>query len=317
MASFEWVADVADGVLKNHALSAKIRGAAIAKTIILPYVQPEPGYGRKSGDTLTITRVRNVAEPTSALVGERDRIPIDTFAQSQVSVTVSGYGRGIEYTAKSELLQHYDQENWMQKKLREQMKLALDTLAATALKTAMISFIPTSLTGGVFDTDGTPSTTALSNVTINHIKVLRDYAADTIHIPGYGEDDHYICLLETKGCRGIRNDPEFQVWHAPQGADAHFTRGKIGMVENVEIIEVNHTQALANDLGSTGQLGEGLFFGDDAAFMATAEDPELRAAIPGNFGLDKAVAWYGVFGMGIVWDTANDGEARIMRITSA
>jgi hypothetical protein len=36
MAGFEWTADVAAGVLKNHALSAKIRGAAIAKTIILP-----------------------------------------------------------------------------------------------------------------------------------------------------------------------------------------------------------------------------------------------------------------------------------------
>jgi hypothetical protein len=175
MAGFEWTADVAAGVLKNHSLSAKIRGAAIAKTIILPYVQPESGYGRKAGDTLTITRVRNVTEPTSAIVGERDRIPIDTFANSQVSVTVSGYGRGIEYTHQSELLSHYDIENWMQKKLREQMRLAMDTLAATALKTAMVSFIPTSVTGGTFEVaGGNPVTTALANVTVNHVKILRD-----------------------------------------------------------------------------------------------------------------------------------------------
>lgn len=317
MAEFAWVPDVASGVLRNHALSEKIRGAAIAKTIILPYVPNEPGYGRRMGDTLTITRVRNMSEPTSALVGERERIPIDTYAQSSVSVTVSGYGRAVEYSHKSELLQHYDQESWMQKKLREQMRLVLDTLAATAMKTCKISYAPTSLSAGTFDTDGTPSTTALVNITVQHVKVLRDYAMDTIHVPGYGEDDRYILLLSTKGCRGIRNDSEFVAWHAPQGAQEHFVRGKIGAVENVDIIEVNHTNALANNKGTGGVLGEGLFFGDDAAFMATAEDPELRAAIPGNFGLDMAVAWFGIFGMGIVWDTANDGEARIIHVTSA
>ena len=42
----------------------------------------------------------------------------------------------------------------------------------------------------------------------------------------------------------------------------------------------------------------------------------LLAAIPAEFGLHKAVAWYGILGMGIVWDTANDGEARIIRLTS-
>ena len=317
MAEFQWVADVAAGVLKNHALSAKIRGAAIAKTIILPYIQPEAGYGRKAGESLTITRVRNVAEPTSAVVGERDRISVDTFAQSQVTVTVSGLGRAIEYSDQSELLSHYDIENWMQKKLREQMKLTLDTMAATALKTAMITFVPTSITGGTFETaGGDPVTVALSNVTVNHVKILRDYAADTIHIPGYGEDDRYILLLETKGCRGIRNDPEFLAWRAPQDAPSSFNKGKIGSIENVDIIEVNHTNALANNLGTGAVLGEGIFFGDDAAFMATARDPELLAAIPAEFGQHQAVAWYGILGMGIVWDTATDGEARIIRLTS-
>lgn len=35
MSDFRWEFDVADGVLKNHALSAKIREAAIAQTKIL------------------------------------------------------------------------------------------------------------------------------------------------------------------------------------------------------------------------------------------------------------------------------------------
>ncbi len=44
MAQFTWEFDVADGVLKNHALSAKIREAAIAQTKFLQFVETEPGF---------------------------------------------------------------------------------------------------------------------------------------------------------------------------------------------------------------------------------------------------------------------------------
>jgi hypothetical protein len=45
-------------------------------------------------------------------------------------------------------------------------------------------------------------------------------------------------------------------------------------------------------------------------------DPELRAAIPGDFGRQKAVAWYGILDFGVIWDTANPGEAKIVHVTS-
>lgn len=48
-------------------------------------------------------------------------------------------------------------------------------------------------------------------------------------------------------------------------------------------------------------------FGDDAVAMAVVVDPELRAAVPGNFGISRAVAWVGVLNFGIVWDTAVAG----------
>jgi len=44
--------------------------------------------------------------------------------------------------------------------------------------------------------------------------------------------------------------------------------------------------------------------------------PELRAAIPGDFGRSKAVAWYGILEFDIIWDTGNPGEARIVHVAS-
>jgi N4-gp56 family major capsid protein len=315
MAEFGWTPDVAEGVLKNHALSTKMREAAIAGTKFQQFCDIEPAYGRRKGDTVTITRIRNVVEPTSARLDERTRIPIDTYAQSTKAIQVTEWGRGVEYTHKAELLTHYDLEDKIQRKLRQQLALVMDTAAAAAFKTAQIKFIPTTLTGGVFDTDGTPSTTALVNVTVSHIKVIRDYLSDTIHCPGYSGDE-YIGLFSTKACRGIRNDPEFiesQKYTSPQ----YLMKGEIGKIENIRIVEVNHTQALANDKGSGGILGEALVFGEDAVTTALVEDPELRAAIPSDFGRGKAVAWYGVMEYGLIWDTANDGEARVIHLTSA
>lgn len=317
MAEFSWQPDVADGVLKNHTLSAKLRDAAIAGTKFVQFCDVEPGYGRKKGEAITITRIRNIAEPTSAKIGERDRIPIDTYAQSSVTITVTEYGRGVEYTHKSELLLHYEPQDRIQRKLRQQLSLVLDTAAAVAFKTAKVTFAPTSLTAGTFETSGTPAVTATVNLTVAHVKTIRDYMSDTIHIPGHNGTDQFICLASTKALRGIKNDPEWMSWRQYADPEMAFFRGEVGMIENIRFIEVNHTQALANNKGTGGVLGEAVFFGDDAVAMAVVEDPELRAAIPGDFGRQKAVAWYGVLEFGLVWDTANDGEARVIRLTSA
>ena len=314
---FTWSLDAPAGVFKNHALSEKVREAAVADAKFMQFVDVEPGYGRRQGDTVTITRSKNIAEPTSAKFGERDRVPIDTFAMSTVSITVSYFGRGVEYTEQSELLSHFDLQDKMQRKLKQQMQQALDTAAAGAFKTAKIKFIPTSLTAGTFDTDGTPSTAATENIQVAHVKTIRDYMADTIHVPGWRGGEEYVCLASVKALRGIKNDPEWSDWRKYiQPGDA-FLKGEVGKIENIRFIEVNHTNALANNKGTGGVLGEALVFGDDAVASAMVVDPELRAAIPGNFGLAHAVAWVGLLEFGLIWDTANDGEARVIHITSS
>jgi hypothetical protein len=126
-----------------------------------------------------------------------------------------------------------------------------------------------------------------------------------------------MCLASTKALRGVKNDPEFLAWKQFGKQDEAFTKGMVGTIENIDFIEVNHTQALSNAKGTGSVLGEAVFFGDDAVAMAVVMDPELRMAIPGNYGLQNSVAWIGMLEFGVIWDTANDGEARIIRVTSS
>lgn len=318
MANFEWQFDAPSGVFKNHSLSSDLRSAAIAEAKFVQFCRPEPGYGRKMGENITIARVSNLTVPTSGQLSEGVKIPEDDLTISSVGITVVEWGRAVPYTSLSDDLGKYDMNSMVQKELMKQMKLVMDGAAATAFKAAKVCAIPTGISYAdvTFDTDGTPSTQALVNLTVGHVERIRDYMYATLNVPGYGGGDEYIAIVSNKAARGIKSDADWQDWHKYTDPEAKF-KGEIGKLEGIRFIEQNNTGALSNGVGSGSILGEGIFFGDDAVAMVVAVDPELRAGIPGDFGRQKAVAWYGVMQFGEVFNTANAGEARIVRLTSS
>lgn len=319
MDEFGWTPDLESGYSSNRVLSSKVREAAIASTLVMPFAETEPGMGAGRGsDTVTIHRIGNLAEPTDPRFEEHDRIPIDRLTTSTRTVTVQYFGRAVPYTHKAQLLAHYDVRDKIQRRLRQQMALSLDTAAAVALKDGMINFIPSSSVAGTFDVDGTPTNTAAANLSVTHVKLIRDYAKDTLHIPGYNGSNKLVCIASTKALRGIKDSPEFIAWNAPQNRDQAFTMPWAGEIEGIRFLEADHVQAFSNNKGTNGVLGEAVFFGEDALAMALVMDPELRAAIPGNFGLSMAVAWLGMLEFVNTWgDSASDGEARTITVTSA
>jgi len=155
MASFQWAFDAPSGVYKSHKLSAGIREASIAETKFMQFVKPEDGYGKKMGDTITITRVSNVAVPTSSVLTENVRISEDEITLSTQAITVSEHGRAIPFTSLAQDLSHLDLRNTIQRKLKDQMKLSLDISASAAAKLGQIKAIPTGISGLTWDTDGT------------------------------------------------------------------------------------------------------------------------------------------------------------------
>lgn len=315
MAQTTWTTDVPSGVMKNHQLSSELRHAAIAETKFLQFVKPEPGYGKNKGESITIQRVSNLAVPTNGRLSETERISEDSIVLSSVAITVSEWGRAVPYTNLLQDLTSFDAENAIQKALMDQMKLVLDSAACDAFQTAKVKAIPNGIASLVFDTDGTASTTATVNLNVYHVEQVRDYMFTTLNIPPY-EGDDYIGLVATKGKRGLMSDPAWQDWHKYTDPQSKYN-SELGRLENIRFIEINNLNALSGSLGSGGVLGEAVIFGADAVVMATAQDPELRAKIPDDYGRSKGVAWYGILEFGLVWDTANAGEARVVHVTSA
>lgn len=305
--AWEW--DAPTGTYRNHFLSSRIRREAAADAQTMRFLEPEPGFGKGKGESVTITRMLQL--PLAGRVGENDRLPSGRPAISTKQVSVSEWGFKIEMTQFEQNLTHFNMQNRFQRMLRDQKRLTMDKMSADALKQTPYKYIPVS-TGGVFDTDGTPSTTADVNLDISDLREIHDELSGTLKVPPF-RNNQYIGILSTKAARGIKNDPEYKDWFAPSTSEPLIS-GRLRDVEGFALFETNHFDAFSNTLGDGGVLGEAIFFGMDAGFLATVEEPELRAGIPEDLGRFREVGWVGTIEAGLTWDEA--AYSRVIHVTS-
>lgn len=317
MATTSWTYDAASGVLKNHALSSKLRFAAIREAKFMQFAMTETGYGKGKGESLTIVRVDALSVPTSDVLNELDTIPEDKFVISLQSVTAVEHGRAVPYTNLYEQLASFDLSSSIQRVLKDQLTLSLDASAAAAAKLGQIKYSPTGISAATVATNGTAGATASANLNTYHVEAIRDLMYSTYNMPRMsGDGADFVAILSTKAKRGIISDPKWEEWHKYTDADSKYA-GEIGRYENIRFIEDNNTAVLSSSLGTGAVLGEAIFFADDAIFMGSVMDPELRAKENTDYGRSKGVAWYGIYGFAQVWsNSANPGQARTVHVTS-
>ena len=233
---------------------------------------------------------------------------------STTSITVTEVGRAVPYTSLSDDLTWYDLENSIQRVLMEQMALTLDTKASAAFQATSLKYDITGTTTGTLSTGGSFSNTSTANLNVFHVEELHDAMFDTYFIPPVANDD-YVAICRTLAYRGLKRDPDWEQWHKYTDPAAKYN-GEVGRIENTRFVVTNHSGALSQ-VGTGSVLGEAIFFGSDAVAMAEVQTPELRAGMPDDFGRSKAVAWYGVLEFGLIWNTANAGEAKVIHVGSA
>jgi len=315
------------GVYKNRALSSRLLYNALARTIFPRFMEPEKGFGKKRGESVTITRALQLAV-ASRISSDIETIPEVNPEQSTVSGTVSLWGLKINTTEFEETLTHYDLRSKNQRLLRNNIQLTLDYLGAETLVSTPIKFIPTS-GGGSWDTDGTASTQATANMTIDQLKTIRRYMSGTLKTPPF-DNGKYVGVFTTQGMGGILDDSDAATWLAPTSSTA-FRRGTVGAdspipggttpmaqfvgtIDNVDLYEVNNLDVFEENLGNSNQMGEGVVFGADAMFLAQAMAPELRVGLSTDLGTKREVGWVGIFDAGLCWPEAE--LARVVHVTS-
>lgn len=323
MAAMDWTFDADEGVYKNHYISNKLLHSAVGECKVAQFARPAPGVDKnfkRKGETVNIMHIEELPDHDSYVLNEADSIGIDKVSYGNRAVTILDHGRGVEYTNLAQQFGKFDLRQELQAALKRQMTRALDTEAASAFtgSDVKICFIPTALTTGTFDTDGTASTVATSNLTFDHMGILADYLAGDIHCPPF-EGDDYIMLSCRKTLRGIKQDSLWQEIHMYLQKGDLFFKGEVGRAENIRSVQVDREEALSNTAGTSTVLGEAVVFGSEAVGYIETSPPQLYADpnFQSSFGRVKAMCWQGIYVYFSVWDVADDGKAKIIRITSA
>lgn len=310
------------GVLRNHALSERLRFSALAQTLMTRWVRPESDFGKRRGETYNVKRVQQLTAATR--ISELENVPAASPSISIVAVSVSLWGLKMEETEMLETLNEFNIRSMNQRLLRNNIRLTVDNLITETMTGSVNKFIPT-VGGGVFDTDGTPSTVADANLDVTMLQVIKDDLASR-NVPPF-DNGRYVAVLSTKAARGVVNDTLAKEWLAPTsripfergsvGADEGFPVGEtpaaefIGTIDNIDIWRTNNTAVL----GQTAVYGQGLVFGDDPCVLVEALTPELRADPATELGTKRQVGWVGIFDAGLPWPEAS--LARVTHITSA
>jgi N4-gp56 family major capsid protein len=265
--------------------------------------------GVQPGLTINFMRYNNLGNASQLVEGVR--MQTVALSATQYSITVAEQGYAV---AVSELLLNASFDDIMasaSRLLGRNMAQYLDGSARDTLYTASSVIYGYSPPTGArtpispYD-DGTPGT-SLGSLGPNFFfsyGLVKD-AVETLatkNVPRLGET--YVCFLHPHQSRRFRDNPEF-IEVTKYAAPGNFMLGEIGRINDVVFIET--TQAS----GPGGVLGVGsggapvynsLFIGDNAFGHAISLPVELRDGGVLDFGREHALAWYAIWGFGLITD---------------
>lgn len=304
-----WADAPTTGAYQSHTVAPIFKQAA-ADTYFLPLCVRR---SISSGDEITVPLGGLLDEPSNSALDESTSIPLDKLTITAKTIGMTERGRGVVWTKKAATRSPIDLVELHRDRLAKQMALDMDSLACDAFQTAQLKYQANGAASYALATGGSATTAATSNPNFWHIRKMRDLAYGTYFMPKRS-NGKYTFVTTVNGKRGILMDPEFLAIHAPTGSSI-FEQSRVGTIEDVEIVEVNH--GLDNGMGSNNDIGEGLFIADEAVYYAVLSMPSIHYDATEDFGRFVKLAWFGDYGFGTSTDSNAAGYARILHFTSS
>ena len=280
--------------------------------------------GIMPGLTINFMRYNNISTNASAgaTLTEGTRMEPVALSASQIQITVKEQGQAVAVT---ELLLNASFDDVMASSSRllgRHMAQSMDIQARNTLYQNAVPFgggsavapnivfgrTPIVARGSLSPYDpGTAGGTAASAGYFSPATV-KD-AVDVLssqNIPRLG--DTYVCFVHPKQARALRDWPEF-IEVTKYAAPGNFMLGEIGRLYDVVFIET--TQVLQGALASSGinaslstltnaNTYNAVMIGDNAFGHAIALPVELRDGGVIDFGREHGLAWYAIWGFGMI-----------------
>ena len=282
--------------------------------------------GVQPGLTINFMRYNNLSvDQTGSELTEGIRMEPVSLTASQIQITVKEHGKAVAVT---ELLLNAAFDDVMasaSRLLGRHMAQSMDTQARNTLYQNAVPFgggsavapsvvfgrTAASARGALSPYDaGTVGTAAspgyLSPATVKDaVEVLAGK-----NIPRLG--DTYVCFVHPSQSRALRDWPEF-IEVTKYAAPGNFMLGEIGRIYDVVFIETTQvakgldTSAIAAGLPDSGVGGDvntesyaAIMIGDNAFGHAISLPVELRDGGVIDFGREHGLAWYAIWGFGMI-----------------
>lgn len=274
--------------------------------------------GVTPGLTVNFMRYNNLGQATQLVEGIR--LQTNPLTASQFSITVAEQGYAV---AVSEMLLNASFDDVMasaSRLLGRNMALYLDVSARDTLLQASSEIYgyqkdTGALNNQVYYNPGTKGTSRASLTGDFFLTSQTVYdAVETLatkNVPRLGET--YVCFVHPHQSRWLRNDPQF-IEMTKYAAPGNFMMGEIGRLNDVVFIETTQVKRTPNGAGTgytadTAGVGNGtadrydaIFIGDNAFGHAISLPVELRDGGILDFGREHALAWYAIWGLGLITD---------------
>jgi N4-gp56 family major capsid protein len=262
--------------------------------------------GVQPGLTINFMRYNNLG--TASQLVEGVRMQTNALSASQFSITVAEQGYGV---AVSELLLNASFDDVLasaSRLLGRNMATYLDTSARDTLLGASSVLYgydklsnPAALNGNMGYNRGTAATSR-DGLTggFDYTAALVKDAVETLatkNVPRLGET--YVSFVHPHQSRRLRDDPEF-IEVTKYAAPGNFMLGEIGRLNDCVFIETTQIAQVQNAGGKT--VYRAVTIGDNAFGHAISLPVELRDGGILDFGREHALAWYAIWGLGLITD---------------
>lgn len=280
--------------------------------------------GVSPGLQINFMRYNNLGNASTLVEGVR--METNALTATQFSITVAENGYAI---AVSELLLNASFDDVMasaSRLLGRNMALFLDGQARDTLMQATSKIYGYTVPSGAITpiSPYDPGTVATSRAGMTaaapayfSVNAVKD-AVETLavkNVPRLGET--YVAFVHPHQSRRLRDNPEF-IEVTKYAAPGNFMLGEIGRLYDCVFIETTQVKKVVNGAG-TGYTtdtttagvttGNGnadrysaVFIGDNAFGHAISLPVELRDGGILDFGREHALAWYSIWGLGLITD---------------
>jgi N4-gp56 family major capsid protein len=264
--------------------------------------------GVQPGLTINFMRYNNL--PNASQLVEGVRMQTVALTASQFSITVAEQGFAVSVT---ELLLNASFDDVMasaSRLLGRNMAQYLDYSARnTLLLASSVIFGYNTLVGDTPRTTLSPydqgtaatSTNGLSGQYCFTPPLVKDAVLTLAskNVPRLGET--YVSFIAPAQSRRLRDTPEF-IEVTKYAAPGNFALGEVGRLYDCVFIETTQVNQALNSAATPSTYYQAIFIGDNAFGHAISLPVELRDGGVIDFGREHALAWYAIWGLGLITD---------------